>query len=141
LGFHEPYPNGFVINMGAYGGTAEASMSLSPDKCTFGPWESWAEVGEPICWCYKRQCHGDSDCKPQGKQKYWVSTNDLDVLIEAWNKTFTEIDGKTVNDVPLICADFDHMPEGKQKFRVSTKDLDILIHYWQIANGPAADCP
>jgi alpha-L-fucosidase len=143
LGVHEPYPNGFVINMGAYGGTAEASMSLSLDKCDpgWGPYNDWVKVGEPVCWRYRRQCHGDADCKPQGKQKYWVSTNDLDVLIAAWNKTFAEIEGETVNGVPLICADFDHMPQGKQKFRVSTNDLDILIANWNKANAPPADCP
>jgi hypothetical protein len=143
LGFHEPYPNGLVINMGAYGGTAEASMSLSPDKCNVAWWafDDWVEVGEPVCWCYRRQCQGDADCKSQGKQKYWVSTNDLDVLIAAWNKTFAETEGETIDGVPLICADFDNQPQGKQKFRVSTNDLDILIHYWQVANGPAPDCP
>jgi len=143
LGFHEPYPNGLLVNMGAYGGTAEASMSLSPDKCVIPWWayDYWVEVGEPICWCYKRQCHGDADCKHQGKQKYWVSTNDLDVLIAAWNKTFAEIEGEEVNGVPLICADFDHIPQGKAKYPVSTMDLDILITYWNIANKPEPDCP
>ena len=101
-------------------------------------------MGKPDCWCAAvnpRQCHGDADNKPQGKQKYWVSTDDLDVLIAAWNKPLSEIDGKTVNGVPLICADFDHLPQGKQKYRVSTNDLDILVTNWQVADGPAPDCP
>jgi hypothetical protein len=143
LGYHEPYPNGLVINMGAYGGTDQASMSLSTDECIFYWFEryEWENVGMPICWCYPRQCHGDADCKAQGKQEYWVSTNDLDVLIAAWNKPFEEIEGKEVHGVPLICADFAHLPQGKQRFRVSFMDLDILIANWNIANGPAADCP
>jgi hypothetical protein len=145
LGYHEPHPNGRVINMGAYGGTDQASMSLSPYTCEVYwsglSWYEWAQVGEPACWCYPRQCHGDTDCKAQGKNKYWVSTNDLDVLIAAWNKTFEEIEGKEVNGVPLICADFSHLPQGKQKFRVSTDDIDILIANWNQANGPPADCP
>lgn len=28
---HEPFPNGGIINMGAYGGTEEASMSVSTE--------------------------------------------------------------------------------------------------------------
>jgi hypothetical protein len=85
--------------------------------------------------------NGDTDGKPQGKQQYWVSTDDLNVLIAAWNKPFTEIDGRTVNGAALICADFDHKAQGKENYRVSTDDLDILIANWSQANAPAADCP
>jgi hypothetical protein len=86
-------------------------------------------------------CYGDTDGKPQGKQQYWVSTDDLDVLIAAWNKPFAEIDGRTVNGAALICTDFDHKAQGKENYRVSTDDLDILIANWNQANAPAADCP
>lgn len=106
--------------------------------------DEWQAVGEPDCWIASinaRQCHGDADGASQGKQKYWVSTNDLDVLIAAWNKSFAQIEGQTVGDVPLICADFDHLSQGKQKYRVSTNDLDILIANWQAADSPAPDCP
>jgi hypothetical protein len=152
IGF-EPNPNGDIVNMGAYGGTAEASISPSGVKCISiehpehpGPTytvelDDWVLVGEPVCWCYHRQCHGDADCKFQGKDKYWVSTNDLDVLIAAWNKRFVEIDGKEVNGIPLICADFDHLPQGKKKYRVSINDLDILIANWNKANKPDPNCP
>ena len=113
-------------------------LSLSVDHPDY---DEWVGVGEPACWCYKRQCHGDTDGKPQSEQQYWVSTDDLDVLIAAWNKPFAEIDGRTVNGVPLICADFDHKAQGKENYRVSTDDLDILIANWNQANAPAADCP
>lgn len=106
--------------------------------------EEWQAVGQPDCWLSSinpRQCHGDADGVSQGKNKFWVSTNDLDVLIASWNKTFAELDGQMVGGVPLICADFDHTAQGKQKFRVSTNDLDILIANWQAADAPAADCP
>ncbi len=106
--------------------------------------DQWAEVGRPECWIARinpRQCHGDADGMSQGKQSFWVSTKDLDILIAAWNKTFPEISGKTVDAVPLICADFDHLSQGKNKFRVSTNDLDILIANWQLSDKPAADCP
>jgi parallel beta-helix repeat protein len=133
IGF-EPNPNGDVINMGAYGGTAEASLSPSDINCISDDhpdYEQWVPVGKPVCWCYHRQCHGDTDCKFQSKDKYWVSTSDLDILIAAWNKPFYQIEGQTVNSVPLICADFDHKAQGKSKYRVSTDDLDILITNWR----------
>jgi hypothetical protein len=104
-----------------------------------GPhYEQWLAVGSPACWCAgvnPRQCHGDADGKSQGKKKYWASTDDLDVLIAAWNKPLELLSGKE------ICADFDQLPQGKKQYRVSTDDLDILIANWQIANGPAPDCP
>jgi len=90
---------------------------------------------------HRALCHGNSDGKPQSKQQYWVSTDDLDVLIAAWNKPFAEIDGRTVKGAALICADFDHKAQGKENYRVSTDDLDILIANWNQANAPAADCP
>jgi hypothetical protein len=116
-----------------------------PQKSYTGPhFDQWLAVGAPACWCANinpRQCDGDADGKPQGKNKYWVSTDDLNVLIAAWNKTFTQVDGRDFSGTPLICADFDHLPQGKKKYRVSTDDLDILIANWQVANAPAPDCP
>ena len=106
--------------------------------------EEWQAVGQPDCWIAKlnpRQCRGDADGAAQGKQQFWVSTNDLDILIAAWNKPFDQISGLKVGNVPVICADFDHLSQGKSKFRVSTNDLDILIANWQLASQPAADCP
>jgi hypothetical protein len=106
--------------------------------------EQWMAVGQPDCWLSSlnpRQCHGDADGASQGKNKFWVSTNDLDVLISAWNKTFEQLQGQMVGNVPLICADFDHLAQGKNEFRVSTNDLDILIANWQAADAPAPDCP
>lgn len=106
--------------------------------------DEWEAVGQPDCWMASmnpRQCRGDADGTSQGKQKFWVSTNDLDILIASWNKTFEQISGQMVGNVPLICADFDQLPQGKSKFRVSTNDLDILIANWQLADQPAPDCP
>ena len=100
--------------------------------------EQWEAVGKPDCWISSinsRQCHGDADGTSQGKQQFWVSTNDLDILIAAWNKPLASLSGNQ------ICADFDHMSQGKQQFRVSTNDLDILIANWNKAGSPAPDCP
>jgi hypothetical protein len=132
---------------------SEANLILGPatdvaigdDECYTGPeLAQWEAVGKPDCWCASvnpRQCRGDADGISQGKKKYWVSTGDLDVLIEAWSKSFAQIEGQDLGGVPLICADFDHITEGKKKYRVSTKDLEILIDNWSQANAPAGDCP
>ena len=114
-------------------------------ECYTGPhYDEWLEVGKPVCWCANvnpRQCRGDADGQSQGKQKYWVSTDDLDILIAAWNKPFAEIEDSKVKAVPLICADFDHQAQGKGKYRVSTNDLDILIANWNVADRPDPNCP
>jgi hypothetical protein len=100
--------------------------------------EQWVAVARPQCWIAKlnpRQCRGDADGASQGKENFWVSTNDLNILIEAFDKPLSDLKGNQ------ICADFDHLPQGQKAFRVSTNDLDILIANWKIANGPAPDCP
>ncbi len=106
-------------------------------------YNEWVSVGKPDCWCIEnnpRQCKGDADGLSQGKQNYWVSTNDLNVLLAAWNKTFAQIQGQKYGTVDLICADFDHAAQGKQLYRVSTNDLNILLANWNQSNGPAATC-
>lgn len=106
--------------------------------------DEWQAVGKPDCWIASlnpRQCRGDADGASQGKQQFWVSTNDLDILIAAWNKPLEQISTLKVGNVPVICADFDHLSQGKSKFRVSTNDLDVLIANWQLAGQPAPGCP
>jgi hypothetical protein len=128
--------------------TAATNVSVSClAECYTGPEPAeWAAVGKPDCWCASvnpRQCHGDADGATQGKQNFWVSTIDLDVMIFAWQQTFAEIDGQVEpgSGVPAICADFDNKFEGKQQFRVGVQDLDILVANWQQENLPAGDCP
>ena len=102
----------------------------------------WLLVGKPDCWCYPRQCHGDACNDAQGRLNYWASTNDLAVLIAAWNKPYPLIAGLTepISGELLICADFDHKPEGRLKYRVSPNDLSILIANWNIPNKPDPNC-
>ncbi|MHC4558661.1 MAG: WD40/YVTN/BNR-like repeat-containing protein [Planctomycetota bacterium] len=108
-------------------------------ECYTGPHiDQWYAVDKPDCWCANinpRQCHGDADGKSQGRGKYWVSTDDLDILIAAWNKPLESLTGNQ------ICADFDHLSQGKSKYRVSTEDLDILITNWNIPDKPNPNCP
>jgi hypothetical protein len=106
----------------------------------------WVLVGKPSCWCslkQPRQCHGDADGKAETKSNYWVASNDLNVLVAAWNKSFTVIKGKTAGSgtiVLQICADFDHGTETKSNYRVASQDLNALVSGWNKANQPAPDC-
>jgi hypothetical protein len=106
----------------------------------------WVLVGKPSCWCslrVPRQCYGDADGKAETKSNYWVYTNDLAVLSAAWQKTFTQIKGKTggtTTVVQQICADFDHTAETKSNYRVYTGDLAIMSANWQKAGKPDANC-
>jgi hypothetical protein len=65
---HEPFPNGGIINMGAYGGTAEASKSY---------------FGKPVC---ETIIAGDinGDCK--------VDFDDLMILMNHWLQDYTPQD-------------------------------------------------
>lgn len=98
---------------------------------TEAPYDQWYIVGKPACWKNPRQLLGDADGQYQSKDRFWVSTNDLEILIDAWNKPLDQLTGNQ------ICADFDHLPQGRQRYRVSTNDLDILIANWQIPGGPS----
>ena len=143
---------------GAYSGQVDidaqprvmvSEVDMGADETAYLPsdhndYNDWVAVGKPDCWCFQRQCRGDADGRPQGRNSYWVSTYDNEVLVAAWNKTFAEIDGQTITvggkEVPLICADFDHNPQGRYNYRVSANDLSILIAYWQIPDGPDPNC-
>ncbi|HUW20943.1 MAG TPA: hypothetical protein VMW16_16705 [Sedimentisphaerales bacterium] len=94
----------------------------------------WDLVGQPECWCYARQCLGDADGLPYGKNNYWVAILDLAILKSAWNKPKEQLVGNE------ICADFDHQPYGKNDYRVAILDLAILKANWNITNGPAGTC-
>mgnify|MGYP001146973129 CR=1 FL=1 len=118
-----------------------------PQECYTGPQiEEWRSVGSPDCWCASinpRQCLGDAVGDAQGRDNYWTSTNDLNVLVAAWNKPYAAIAGQVepITGTPLICADFDHLPEGRDQYRVSPNDLNILVANWNQANLPGPVCP
>ena len=94
----------------------------------------WDLVGQPECWCYPRQCLGDADGLPYGKNNYWVAIPDLTILKAAWNKPKEQLVGNE------ICADSDHLPYGKNNYRVAIPDLTILKANWNIPNGPDPNC-
>ena len=123
-------------------------------------YNDWVAVEQPGCWCTDndpnanpRQCWGDADEFAETKKKWWVSTQDLTVLLAAWNKPYIDVGAGGIQNqtivvgtlppitVPLICADFDHQSETKKKWRVSTWDLNILLANWNQDGLPDSTCP
>jgi hypothetical protein len=134
-----------AVTLPGTGGCIPVTIGVPPCMNSGNPsYAQWQLVKSPQCWCFSvrpRQCHGDADGKAEGRNNYWVSSGDLNVLIAAWNKPFAQIDGQSYNGVPLICADFDHNPEGRNSYRVASQDLNILIANWNQANKPDPNCP
>ncbi len=159
-----PIPAGRVISTTPTGGTSycgAVAMVVSTGPCDCYPcsdpaYADWVSFGKPACWCFPRQCHGDADGLSQGNAKsgiYYVGTNDLAVLVAAWQVTEPPngpgIATINVGGIPGICADFAHDAQGNAKsgiYRVGTNDLNRLITYWQVleppnGTGTPADCP
>ena len=95
----------------------------------------WVAWNRPDCWCYCRQCRGDSDGKATfGK---WVAVPDLTLLKQGFGKNNTDL-----AQVPNgICGDFDHKPTfGKH---VAVPDLTILKTYFLklVGDIPRCDSP
>jgi len=142
----EPCPNGGRINMGAYGGTAEASKSTLVEcfPCEHPDYAEWLARGAPYCWCYPRQCHGDADGEifMRGKCYHWVSYPELDLFVEGFPEPVDAYVDPATD--PWICADFDHDKElrGKMYYYVGYDDLDIFLANWPIMawDGPEPDC-
>ena len=95
------------------------SSCILSDCSDYADWVAW---GKPVCWCYPRQCRGDSDGLKVGP--YWVQMLDLNALVAAFNKT-----DSVLETIPNgICSDFDHMKVGP--YRVQMLDLNIFTVYF-----------
>lgn len=125
-------------------------VDMGADEAAYLPacrpdYDEWVEIGQPVSWCYPRQCHGDADGlklldpnDPVGP--FWVQQNDLDILVAGWHQPYS---GDPEED-PWIAADFDRKEEGGAKtgyFRVSFNDLNILTASWKQADANVpGDC-
>jgi hypothetical protein len=120
-----------------------AALALSSEavKSTAAFYADWALYGRPNCWAFPRNCKGDVDGLKQGSALAgytWVSTNDLSVLLAAFNiKEPTK--GIGIMNIPgypnAICADFDHLRQGSALAgytRVSTNDLTPFLASFNI---------
>jgi len=147
----EPQPHGYRVNMGAYGNTSQASKSPFGRACIqpgHPDYYEWVAVGQPLCWCYGRQCHGDADGRLEGNAKtgyYYTHFTDLNVLLAAWDIRESPqgpgLVGRTSpQGVPYVCADFARNIEGTSKngfYRVHFSDLYMLVRNWNVNEPPS----
>jgi len=118
------------------GGGSDLFPSGHPD------YNEWVAVGEPRCWAYPRQCHGDADGRLDGSAKtgyYYVGTNDLNVLVAAWEVKEPPLGPGIAAIESGICADFARDKGGSDKtgwYRVGTTDLNRLVENWLVKQPP-----
>lgn len=143
-------------------GATEATLDLSMATAEIGGGEcfpasdpgyaAWVTFGKPRCWCYKTQCHGDTDGLKEGGvvtgfKRVFIA--DLNLLIAAWNVPEPPKGPGIASITNGICADFGHDQEGGVVTgfkRVFISDLNILIANWNIPEPPKGagvpkDCP
>jgi hypothetical protein len=119
-------------------------------KSTAPIYNDWAKFGKPNCWAYARNCKGDADGKSQGSALtgFWfVGTNDLNILVAAWQVKEAPKGPGVLSVANGICADFARDQQGSALtgfWRVGTNDLNILVANWQVKEAPkgpgVADC-
>ncbi len=124
-------------------GCASIAKYVSPEcvKSTAPFYAAWVQFGKPNCWCYARNCKGDADGKSQSSKSgtWWVGTNDLNVLLSAWQVLEPPAGPGILSKPNGICADFarDAQSSKSGTWRVGTNDLNILLANWQKLEPPA----
>jgi hypothetical protein len=108
---------------------------------THPKYDEWVAVGKPDCWAYPRQCRGDADGRAiAGKTgTYYVGTDDLNILMAAWQVREQPFGPGIASIENGICADFARDQEGSSKtgyYRVGTNDLNILVENWLVKEAP-----
>ena len=106
-------------------------------KNTDPGYTQWVGFGKPNCWCFKRQCRGDTDgTVSSGRPVY---TLDLNLFKLAYNKTDTILKNVSSGGIPGICADNDHIKgSGRQ---VYTSDLSTFKVYYNKTTTTVPECP
>ena len=102
-------------------------------KETAPEYSVWQDWGEPNCWCYARQCRGDTNGSSFfGKP---VTISDLEVCKCAFNKS----DADLLRDCPNgICCDLNHASFfGK---RVTLSDLNTFKLYFNLPEASVPEC-
>jgi hypothetical protein len=99
-----------------------------------GEYAKWVDYSRPDCWCCRKQCRGDADCKKTALKP--VMGPDLTVFKAAYNKSKAVVKTIMVGTVPGVCADFDHKDTVMKP--VMGPDLTIFKNYY---NDPDATVP
>jgi hypothetical protein len=102
----------------------------------------WYPVGKPACWCYARQCNGDSNGDKEGtpiQGYYYVGIPDIGLLAAAW-KVKEPTKGPGIQSVPNGgCADHAHNRAGtpiQGYYYVGTQDIGIVAANWKVKESP-----
>ena len=75
-------------------------------------------MGRPACWCYPRQCYGDTNNKIKTYppfDMYWIENYDVAKLVEGYGQPY--YGDPAAQD--WICADFDHLEEMSRRLITS----------------------
>jgi hypothetical protein len=109
-------------------------------------YNTWVNMGYPACWCYPRQCHGDSNGDKEGtpiQGYYYVGITDIGVLAAAWKVKEVPkgpgIQSVVHNGIPGVCADHAHNKAGtpiQGYYYVGIQDIGILATYWKVKEPP-----
>ena len=117
--------------------TVQVNLTIAIEcvKDTAPFYDDWVGAGKnwgrPDCWCYERQCRGNTDGIKDGS--YRVSQADLLTFLDAFNQ------GDLKMDQTKICADFDHRKAGS--YRCSQDDLLIFLRFFNKGDLKVPVCP
>jgi hypothetical protein len=112
-----------VINLADFALLAIDWADGSNGEClpnTLPEYSLWLALGQPLCWCYPRQCHGDADGLRVLMR--WVYSNDFTIFRGAYLTGFYN-----------PCADFDRDGDVDD-------DDAAIIEYWLGKPDVPADC-
>ena len=113
------------------GPAADCMMETAPEY-TYWVGDTEGRIwNKPDCWCYKKQCNGDSTGSKVGD--FWVNTADVTDLRNGLYK-----DNNDPIMLTAICADFTRSPVGS--FHVNTADVSIIRQYLYVDEGNVPDC-
>lgn len=103
---------------------------LSGGDLPAGVWQAW---GAPECWCYKKQCRGDTDGnRLLNRPVYGVD-------LATFRDAFAKFDAQLQLVPNGICADLDHAPLLNR--RVYGADLATFRNYFAKFYTLVPDCP
>jgi hypothetical protein len=129
-------------------GCADTAYNTGTSDCTVTlchPADSnladWFAVGKPRCWCYARQCHGDTDGLKTGTTItgiVYVNSTDMTTFMKSY-LVKEPPKGGGLQGEPNICADLDHAKTGTTItgiVRVSASDFTRFMLSYLVKEPP-----
>jgi hypothetical protein len=95
---------------------------------------TWVDFGSPDCWCYQKQCRGDTNGTMEMGRP--VSGADLTLFKAAFNVAYATLLSTNPGG---ICADLNHTSEMGRP--VSGADLTTFKQYFNVADASVPVCP